>query len=54
MADLGSLLVTGLTLGLDYSAVPGAVNTEALRQGLASGFRPAWLIQTGALMGDFL
>jgi threonine/homoserine/homoserine lactone efflux protein len=54
MTDLVPLLVTGLTLGLAYSAVPGAVNTEALRRGLAGGFRPAWLIQTGALMGDFL
>jgi chemosensory pili system protein ChpE len=54
MADLAPLLVTGLTLGLAYSAVPGAVNTESLRRGLAGGFRPAWLIQTGALMGDFL
>src|SRR3954469_20368500 len=54
MTDLIPLLVTGLTLGLAYSAVPGAVNTEALRRGLAGGFRPARLIQTGALMGDFL
>lgn len=48
------LIVTGVMLGLAYSAVPGAVNTEALRRGLAGGFRPSWLIQTGALLGDLL
>lgn len=31
-------------LGLAYCAVPGAVNTDALRRGLAGGFRPSWLI----------
>src|SRR6478735_8560765 len=54
VADLFPLLITGVTLGLAYSAVPGAVNTEALRRGLAGGFRPSWLIQTGALLGDLL
>ena len=48
------LVATGIMLGLAYSAVPGAVNTEALRRGLAGGFRPSWLIQTGALLGDLL
>ena len=52
MRELIPLLVTGLTLGLAYSAVPGAVNTEALRRGVAGGFRPAALVQTGALVGD--
>lgn len=49
-----ALLVTGLALGLAYAAVPGAVNTEALRRGVAGGFVPAWSIQTGALVGDTL
>ena len=52
MNDLLSLAITGLLLGLAYSAVPGAVNTEALRRGLDRGFRPAALVQTGALLGD--
>lgn len=46
------LLITGISLGIAYSAVPGAVNAEALRRGLVDGFRPSWLIQTGALVGD--
>ena len=49
-----ALLVTGLALGLAYAAVPGAVNAEALRRGVAGGFVPAWSIQTGALVGDTL
>lgn len=52
MNDLVSLALTGLLLGLAYSAVPGAVNTEALRRGLDRGFRPAALVQIGALLGD--
>ncbi len=52
MNALGPLLITGILLGLAYSALPGAVNTEALRRGLAGGFRPSWLIQTGSLVGD--
>lgn len=49
-----ALLLTGLVLGLAYAAVPGAVNAEALRRGVAGGFVPAWSIQTGALVGDAL
>lgn len=50
--DIFPLLVTGISLGIAYSAVPGAVNAEALRRGLASGFSSSWLVQTGALVGD--
>src|SRR5262249_52031129 len=39
-------------LGFAYSAAPGAVNAEALRRGLGRGFRPALLVQLGALLGD--
>jgi threonine/homoserine/homoserine lactone efflux protein len=52
LSELFPLLATGFVLGLAYSAVPGAVNTEALRRGIAGGFRPAALVQTGALLGD--
>src|SRR5262245_18812165 len=48
------LLFTAIGLGLAYNAAPGAVNTEALRRGLARGFRPALLVQLGALIGDSL
>ncbi len=49
--DIFPLLVTGISLGIAYSAVPEAVNAEALRRGLADGFSSSWLVQTGAL-GD--
>jgi len=54
MPDFVRILITGVVLGLAYSAVPGAVNAEALRRGVAGGFFPAWSIQTGALVGDLL
>lgn len=44
-------LASATVLGIAYAAVPGAVNTEALRRGVAGGFRPAALIQLGALLG---
>ena len=47
-----TLFVTAIGLGVTYSAAPGAVNTEALRRGIARGFRPALLVQSGALVGD--
>ncbi|MHB8647228.1 MAG: LysE family transporter [Thermomicrobiales bacterium] len=46
------LFVSAIGLGVAYNAAPGAVNTEALRRGLARGFRPALLVQLGALIGD--
>ena len=49
-----SLFVSAFSLGVAYNAAPGAVNTEALRRGLAHGFRPALLVQLGALIGDSL
>lgn len=52
MATGSVLFVSALTLGVAYNAAPGAVNTEALRRGLARGFRPALLVQLGALIGD--
>src|SRR3954471_17960366 len=48
----GTLIVAAAGLGLAYSAAPGAVNTEALRRGLSRGYRPALLVQVGALLGD--
>ena len=47
-----ALIVAAGGLGLAYSAAPGAVNTESLRRGLERGFRPALLVQVGALLGD--
>jgi threonine/homoserine/homoserine lactone efflux protein len=50
----GALIVVGAGLGLAYSAAPGAVNTESLRRGLSRGYRPALLVQVGALLGDLV
>ena len=41
-----------LALGVAYAALPGVVNTEALRRGMRGGFKDALLIQVGALIGD--
>jgi len=49
---VNSLFLSAVGLGIAYNAAPGAVNTEALRRGLARGFRPALLVQLGALIGD--
>jgi threonine/homoserine/homoserine lactone efflux protein len=45
-------LLIPLLLGIAYAAAPGVVNTECLRRGLSAGFRPALLVQVGALLGD--
>ena len=48
------LLLSALGLGLAYAAAPGAVNTEAVRRGLAHGPRSAFLVEAGSLIGDSL
>ncbi len=48
----GGLFLSALGLGVAYNAAPGAVNTEALRRGLARGYRSALLVELGALIGD--
>src|SRR4051812_2449492 len=54
MNELSHLVIAAVGLGIAYNAAPGAVNTEALRRGLARGARPALLVQLGALIGDLL
>lgn len=44
--------LSALVLGLVYAATPGVVNAECVRRGVARGFRPALLVQLGALIGD--
>jgi chemosensory pili system protein ChpE len=39
-------------LGLVFNAAPGAVFTESLRRGIRGGFRPAFGVQVGSLVGD--
>ncbi|HEY0755199.1 MAG TPA: LysE family transporter [Ktedonobacteraceae bacterium] len=47
-----SLIGTAIGLGIAYSASPGAVNTEAIRRGVARGARSTLLVETGSLIGD--
>jgi chemosensory pili system protein ChpE len=54
MPGVTHLMIAAIGLGMAYNAAPGAVNTEALRRGLARGFRPALSVQLGALIGDLL
>lgn len=52
--SLESPLVAALLLGIAYAAIPGVVNTEALRRGMRAGFGQAAAVQIGALTGDAL
>lgn len=54
MFHLSPVLVTGLTLGLVYAALPGAVNTEAARRAAKQGFGAGFMIESGALTGDLV
>lgn len=49
-----SLAISAFLLGLVFNAAPGAVFAETLRQGLQGGFRPAFAVQVGSLVGDAL
>jgi chemosensory pili system protein ChpE len=48
------LILTAIGLGIAYAAAPGAVNTEAIRRGIAHGTRATFLVETGSLIGDSL
>lgn len=54
MSELIPLIVSGFTIGLAYTVVPGPVNTEATRRGLNHGFGAALTVQLGSLVGDVL
>jgi chemosensory pili system protein ChpE len=49
-----SLVITGMTIGFAYAAVPGAVNTEAMRRTLGRGPADGFSVQAGSLVGDLL
>ena len=49
---LDTSIAAFIVLGLTYAALPGVVNTEAIRRGMLGGFKPALLVQVGALIGD--
>jgi chemosensory pili system protein ChpE len=46
------LFISAFALGIAFCAPPGAVTAEALRRGLARGFRPALFLELGSLVGD--
>jgi len=47
-----TLFLSSLVLGVAFCAPPGIITAEAVRRGLARGFRPALLVELGSLIGD--
>jgi chemosensory pili system protein ChpE len=54
MFAVDASLTAALALGIAYAALPGVVNTEAIRRGVRAGFAQAASVQIGALTGDAL
>jgi chemosensory pili system protein ChpE len=52
MAVMFDVFALAFGLGLVFNAAPGAVFTESLRRGVRGGFRPAFGVQVGSLVGD--
>ncbi|MBI0581832.1 MAG: LysE family transporter [Methanomassiliicoccales archaeon] len=46
------LFLAALALSLIFCATPGAVNTQALRVGVTGGFRRAFGVEMGSIVGD--
>lgn len=46
------LFATAFGIGLIFNAAPGAVFAETVRQGVRGGFKPAFAVQVGSLVGD--
>jgi chemosensory pili system protein ChpE len=49
-----AIFIAAFGLGLIFNAVPGAIFAETVRQGVRGGFRPAFAVQIGSLVGDGL
>jgi len=47
-----TLFLSSLVLGIAFCAPPGIITAEAVRRGLARGFRPALWVELGSLNGD--
>ena len=47
-----AVFISAFFLGLIFNAAPGAVFAETVRQGVHGGFRPAFAVQLGSLVGD--
>ena len=48
------LFVSAFLLGVLFNAAPGTVFAESLRRGMKGGFGPAFAVQIGSLVGDFV
>jgi threonine/homoserine/homoserine lactone efflux protein len=46
------LFISAVGLGIAISAPPGPIATESLRRGAVRGFRAAFMVQAGSLIGD--
>lgn len=49
-----TLFTAAIVLGFIFNAAPGAVFAETVRQGVRGGFKPAFAVQVGSLVGDAL
>ncbi|MCW7539200.1 LysE family translocator [Aquabacterium sp. A7-Y] len=49
-----TLFTAAIVLGFVFNAAPGAVFAETVRQGVRGGFKPAFAVQVGSLVGDAL
>ena len=47
-----ALFFSSFVIGIAFCAPPGIVTAETIRRGLARGFRAAFLLQLGSLVGD--
>jgi len=47
-----SILIAAFLLGLVFNAAPGAIFAETVRRGATGGFRSAFAVQIGSLVGD--
>lgn len=47
-----STLFAGAAIAISFSAPPGPVTLETIRRGLRGGFRPAFNVQLGSIIGD--
>jgi threonine/homoserine/homoserine lactone efflux protein len=46
------VFLSAMVLSIIFCGTPGAVNTQALRVGVAGGFRRAFGVETGSIVGD--
>ena len=49
---MGELFIYSFALGLAFCAPPGTLTAEAIRRGLARGYRATLMIELGSLFGD--